>query len=123
MPKVTHNQWAFHYKECVRCHRTSQRHKAKGLCFSCYTTTKYRKYRIEYKNNINFGGNRNIIIVIEKNCQVCGCVDNIVVHHIDRNSKNNHISNLTVLCRSCHSGLHKYFKWKEKFKNCKNLLI
>ena len=113
-------KWALNYKRCLRCSRDSKEHKAKGLCTPCY---QYTKYGALNRNKNNFGGNRNVIIATEKNCQVCSCMDDIVVHHIDRNPKNNHISNLTVLCRSCHSGLHKYFKLKEKFKNCKNLLI
>ena len=42
----------------------------------------------------------------EFKCQKCGIKKNIVVHHKDFNKKNNHISNLEVLCRSCHMKIH-----------------
>ena len=40
-------------------------------------------------------------------CEKCGSLDNICIHHIDKNNKNNHIKNLQALCRSCHISLHK----------------
>ncbi|MFH1508696.1 MAG: HNH endonuclease [bacterium] len=36
----------------------------------------------------------------------------LVVHHIDRNRKNNELENLIWLCRNCHYLVHQY---KEKF--------
>jgi len=45
--------------------------------------------------------------------QVCAlCKSNnkkvIIVHHIDKNRKNNTIKNLTWLCRNCHFLVHNY---------------
>ena len=52
-------------------------------------------------------------------CSKCGWSDEIGVlelHHIDRNHKNNHISNLQILCPNCHSIDH--FKSKDgQFSN------
>jgi len=48
-------------------------------------------------------------------CQSCGYNPNSIVigkkmklhiHHIDKNRKNNVLSNLITLCASCHSKLH-----------------
>ena len=48
-------------------------------------------------------------------CQTCEYAPNLIiigkkmklhVHHIDKNRKNNHHSNLITLCHSCHSKLH-----------------
>jgi hypothetical protein len=39
-------------------------------------------------------------------CYKCGTLNNINIHHIDKNWKNNDILNLQPLCRACHSRLH-----------------
>ena len=105
------------------------KHRAHGLCVGCYSTERYRtveyvriKHRIR-DNEKRFSGQRDVIIAIEKRCQVCNINDKLHVHHIDGNRKNNHLSNLTVLCTSCHTSLHNYLKGKERFKNHKNLII
>lgn len=48
-----------------------------------------------------------------KICSICKSVENIEVHHIDFDRKNNEIENLQVLCKSCHRKPH----WKEKKKD------
>lgn len=37
-----------------------------------------------------------------RKCQKCGSTKNLVVHHKDGNRHNNNLSNLVVLCWSCH---------------------
>lgn len=44
-----------------------------------------------------------------KNCEECGTTERLHVHHKDRNPANNDVSNLAVLCASCHLKLH----WRE----------
>jgi hypothetical protein len=41
-------------------------------------------------------------------CEICGVEKAFVfdVHHIDKNPDNNNISNLQLLCRSCHMLCH-----------------
>jgi 5-methylcytosine-specific restriction endonuclease McrA len=39
-------------------------------------------------------------------CQRCGSTRNVDVHHKDENRHNSDLSNLEVLCRSCHSKAH-----------------
>lgn len=41
-----------------------------------------------------------------KACQRCGSARHVNVHHIDRNRLNGDVSNLEVLCRSCHNKAH-----------------
>jgi len=52
------------------------------------------------KNAIKYHGNI---------CYMCGSRNNICVHHIDYNKKNNNIMNLIPLCVSCHgkTGHHR----------------
>jgi 5-methylcytosine-specific restriction endonuclease McrA len=60
-------------------------------------------------------------------CNRCG-FDNkkiLLVHHKDRNRKNNNVDNLEVLCKNCHSlehynEIHKKFLEYIKTKNKKN---
>jgi len=40
-------------------------------------------------------------------CQSCGMKKNLVIHHIDTNKMNSEISNLTTLCNSCHTRIHR----------------
>ena len=42
-----------------------------------------------------------------KSCCICESKENIHVHHIDWNYKNNEMSNLAVLCATCHIAHHK----------------
>lgn len=50
-------------------------------------------------------------------CENCGKeIDrnfpaSLVLHHIDRNEKNNEIENLIVLCRQCHRDRHCRRGW------------
>ena len=54
--------------------------------------------------------------VLQK-CTLCGLQDKrvLAVHHIDRNRKNNHVSNLAWLCHDCHFLVHHYPDEREKF--------
>lgn len=39
-------------------------------------------------------------------CEICAGTQNLVVHHVDWNRKNNRLDNLMMLCRSCHAQVH-----------------
>lgn len=41
-------------------------------------------------------------------CEVCRGTKNLLVHHKDRNRKNNKEENLATLCKSCHGKEHKH---------------
>ena len=42
----------------------------------------------------------------EFRCILCDWKDYVVVHHIDRDIKNNKLNNLATVCMRCHAGLH-----------------
>jgi len=42
-------------------------------------------------------------------CHFCNSKDTLQVHHKDHNRSNNEISNLVILCTSCHIKLHKFY--------------
>jgi rubrerythrin len=48
-----------------------------------------------------------------ESCNRCGATELIVVHHRDENRHNNHVTNLEVLCRTCHMKEHhgKRVEW------------
>ena len=43
----------------------------------------------------------------KNNCRKCGASTSLEVHHKDENWENNNLENLEVLCRDCHSTIHK----------------
>ncbi|NCC47173.1 MAG: HNH endonuclease [Bacteroidia bacterium] len=43
---------------------------------------------------------------LSQSCQNCGSMENLDVHHKDRNYKNNDPDNLQTLCHSCHMKYH-----------------
>lgn len=60
---------------------------------------------------------------ISKICVLCKTKDErvLAVHHVDRNRKNNLVSNLAWLCNNCHFLVHHYKDESLKFK--KNLSV
>jgi hypothetical protein len=48
-------------------------------------------------------------------CYLCGSKKNLEIHHLDRNRKNNQLSNLRIICRSCHNSI--------QFRGDKNKII
>lgn len=78
---------------------------------------KIRRYRYKFKIENIFECD------LLKNCKVCGSMNNLVIHHIDLNSKNNCYSNFVTLCRFCHSSLHRLIRFKRHFKGFENLVI
>ena len=57
-------------------------------------------------------GSRKIIGLFKKirdnnHCNICGAKTSLEIHHKDENWENNNIDNLVVLCRDCHSKIHK----------------
>lgn len=55
-----------------------------------------------------------------RKCEECGEINDLTIHHLDRNGvnnqfnhlpMNNHKDNLVILCRSCHGRLHSIQRW------------
>ena len=62
---------------------------------------------------------RNLAIERDKICKNCGTSENLDVHHIIpfKISKDNSLSNLIVLCKSCHSSIgNTYWKLENRAK-------
>ena len=53
-----------------------------------------------------FGKKRKRILARKGQCQQCGFTQSLSVHHKDGDKKNNHNSNLVVLCKRCHQQEH-----------------
>jgi 5-methylcytosine-specific restriction endonuclease McrA len=51
-------------------------------------------------------------------CVLCTISDTdiLLVHHIDKNRKNNHLENLAWLCHNCHHLVHNYKEPETRFK-------
>jgi len=49
-------------------------------------------------------------------CNVCGCSDELQVHHVDGDRTNNQLSNLIPVCTECHKKIHYGVK-KEKLNH------
>lgn len=47
-------------------------------------------------------------------CEECGSRRFVVLHHIDENRKNNHVSNLKFLCRKCYRRIHNFSQSRKK---------
>ena len=80
---------------------------------------KLHERQIEYNdralNKRDFGGNWYKVYDRDGGkCQVCGSTKKLCVHHKDktgwdkpREEKNNQMSNLILLCNSCHMKIHR----------------
>lgn len=55
-----------------------------------------------------------ILSLLGNKCFICKSTNNLVIHHKDRNRKNNDINNLLLLCRECHNVVHKKLYLKNK---------
>jgi len=57
---------------------------------------------------------------VKKDCAMCNISIKsvLVVHHIDKNRKNNNLGNLIWLCRNCHFLVHHYQEESNKLKIC-----
>lgn len=49
---------------------------------------------------------RPIFNSLEQKCSLCGTTNKLVTHHIDKNYKNNSLSNIMITCSSCHNKIH-----------------
>jgi hypothetical protein len=109
-------------KEVWRMH-TEIEHSLSGHFFcnkSCQT--KWRNvlfsgpWHPSWKNGIR--AYRNILLreKIPVICKLCGLEDCriLVVHHIDKNRKNNNPANLSWLCHNCHFLVHHFEQEKQK---------
>jgi len=75
-----------------------------------YLSEKYKgKGNPNYRSGLITGKRK--VIEIKKVCEVCSSEKNLEVHHIDEDRTNNELSNLKLLCKSCHSKEHRGNEW------------
>jgi hypothetical protein len=113
-------------RQCKSCRLKHKKEYMRRIDVKAKRAKHAREFRAtnkgkEYINKINkkvndrirFGGLREVALLLANSkCTNCNTIKGLCVHHIDgkgRNSinKNNTLSNLTVLCRSCHMKLHR----------------
>lgn len=58
-----------------------------------------------YKGEYSYKNHKDL----PKYCELCNSTNNLCIHHKDKNRHNNIRDNLIVLCRSCHSKIHKLY--------------
>ena len=78
----------------------------------------FLKMNDEKQNNRNGRATAQHIneLILHKNkCEICGRKKKLDIHHKDENPSNNVLSNLMVLCHSCHMKIHNP---KPKCKVC-----
>ena len=67
----------------------------------------YKNYLNGVTNGIGVSAGSNYR---DETCYFCNTDENLCVHHIDVDRKNNQKSNLITLCRSCHTKIHQTLK-------------
>jgi len=92
-------------KYCTEC----QKKKNAQCCKDRYQRTYIKKgYNQKRENNNAWTtGIGSYKWAVEKTeCSWCGSKENLLVHHKDLNRNNNDLSNLIVICKSCHQKYH-----------------
>lgn len=67
---------------------------------------KYLEYRKKHARGRQIAQRLIKMLGIKKECVVCGNDYKIDIHHIDKNTDNNDLANLQILCRYCHVKVH-----------------
>lgn len=83
--------------------------KRKYCDFECYRKGTLLIYRPDatWNNAHTTARAINKLILKRTQCEMCGAEGKLDVHHINEDWRDNSINNLQVLCRSCHTKLHK----------------
>ena len=123
-------------KQGISVSKAIQKRKDKGIYYSAWsvlsedTKNRLRKLAVnrqlgEKNSNWKGGKNKNfnrlkkLCQSSELNiCKICNEKNKLEVHHLDKNKENDYLINLTTICHSCHSKIHKrgYNFWKNDIR-------
>jgi len=105
--KVNLKKRSVPYKKyyCLDCHKEIKRGSS-IRCMKCNSIFNQGEKHPHYKNGINSYKSKAMKF-IKRECSICKRKDNLCVHHKDFNRKNNKLSNLQIVCKSCHAKIHK----------------
>jgi len=99
-------------KVCADCKPRFEKEKAHAKHLKNYKQKGLYKWEMPkgkdspfYKNGINTFA-YDAKKVLPNLCNRCDSTKFLCVHHIDRNRKNNSVSNWEILCKSCHQKEH-----------------
>jgi len=83
---------------CSECgSETPRENTRKYVCYTCL-----KGYGTEFDKA------RKKLIKRDKACKFCGRKYLLTAHHKDRNTKNNKLNNLMLLCQPCHISYHNH---------------
>jgi len=64
--------------------------------------------RKEYQENTEWNKLRRLVFRRDGDiCKICGTQERLIIHHWDKNRKNNTFSNLITFCERCHILIHR----------------
>ena len=93
----------------MRCSASNKFYCGKA-CFAVWKNQNlfYGENHANWKNGESAYRNVLLRAKIQQACKGCGYTNKkvLLVHHIDRNRKNNKVKNLMWLCRNCHYLIH-----------------
>jgi len=100
------------YRENRKTWKLSKEWKEKISKGHLSEATEFKKGEHIEENHLNWKGGKRYYAVMAKRrkgnkCEICNSIEDIEVHHIDRNIENNNIENLQVLCNKCHIKRHR----------------
>ncbi|KYK22720.1 hypothetical protein AYK24_00400 [Thermoplasmatales archaeon SG8-52-4] len=112
---------------CMRCGNELPKRKRKFCSTKCSSAFHSYNWRVKHgfisKPGVGSGGNqfgttnhmykngirnfsKRAFDHYDKKCNRCDSVNNLLTHHIDKDRTNNDLSNLEILCKSCHQKHH-----------------
>ncbi len=112
----THKEAAESQKKwvnCIICNRIFHPGKNPNRKTCSETCFHIRMKQIQEDHNSNWKGGfsqKHYQRIAKANkewkCRICKTEKNLQVHHIDKDQSNNNITNLEILCISCHAKIH-----------------
>lgn len=107
-------------KYCLDCQNSIHKDRCKKYYKRTYKKIGYSHLKLRnanaYKTGIGIYQKLKRMSIDELKCERCGSTNHLLVHHKDRNRDNNKISNLELLCKSCHQQEHLIRDEKGRFK-------